>query len=141
MRWLNAKSIEELKQYGSIKLLRQDITEFMGEKHTIKGRSYEEIFKRIVEFKEVSTKLVRLTRNDYFVSDSDKYIFYLVELDGEDRFNKLQLTDTQFRERKAAKKWRDNIAKVIHPDCCHHPKANEAMNELTMLYDMMKGER
>ena len=73
------------------------------------------------------------------MTEACEYIFYLVELDGKLRMDKLGITPTLFSNKKTAKRWRDRISKVIHPDCCHHQRASEAMAELNQLYNQMTG--
>ncbi len=73
----------------------------------------------------------------YFVSESARLIFALVELDGECRQKVLGLTHAHYRDAEMAKQWRNRIAMQIHPDVSHHPKANDAANELAMMYKEM----
>ena len=79
----------------------------------------------------------RVNDSDYFTSLASEYIFYLTELDGQLRMNKLNIKSTHFSDQRQAKSWRDKISKVIHPDLCHHQKASEAMAQLNDLYNQM----
>lgn len=74
---------------------------------------------------------------DYFVSEPARLIYALVELDGESRQRALGVTQAHYREADLAKQWRNKIAMQIHPDVSHHPKAEEAANELTMMFKEM----
>jgi len=78
-----------------------------------------------------------LAENDYFVSESARLIYSLVELDGESRQRALGLTQAHYRDAELAKQWRNRIAMQIHPDVSHHPKAHDAANELAMMYKEM----
>ena len=51
-----------------------------------------------------------------FISKQAEYIYYLTELDGKTRNNKLGLTDIHYESKKEAKKWYKNIARLVHPD-------------------------
>ena len=88
-----------------------------------------------------SKKIKEITTpsEQYFISPSIEYIFYLVELDGEIRMNKLNITSKLFKDKKEAKSWRDKISKLIHPDVCPHAKSSEAMMKLNELYQQMTG--
>lgn len=74
---------------------------------------------------------------DYFVSEPARLIYALVELDGESRQRALGVTQAHYREGDLAKQWRNKIAMQIHPDVSRHPKAHEAANELTMMFNEM----
>lgn len=76
-------------------------------------------------------------RDGYFNSEADKYIFYLLELSGEERMKHLKIYKSLYINKKEAKKWYTNIAKIIHPDVCKDAKAADAMSELRSIYDKM----
>lgn len=164
MDWMNASSIEELKKLGKFKDVREKIKQDIDSDKMIKisGRGWKELYQSIQSFKEIVSKLTsnQLTNysiskniekivmpaekeivmtNDYFVTQSCEYIFYLVELEGKLRMDKLGIVPSLFSNQKSAKKWRDKISKAIHPDHCSHEKANEAMAELNALYHQMIG--
>jgi len=42
-----------------------------------------------------------------------------------------------YSDKIAAKRWRDYIVKLIHPDRCKNEKAGEALVELNQLYEDM----
>ena len=75
--------------------------------------------------------------NKYFISKASEYIFYLVELDGKERMEKLKVTRKHYSNKKVAKEWRDNIAKEIHPDVCKIKDAEKAIAKLNQLYSGM----
>ena len=158
---MNASSIEELKKLGKFKEVREKIKQDIDADKMIKisGRGWKELYQSIQKFKETISKLQgqdssvvnhpkemiplnkQWTTNtkDYFTTQDCEYIFYLVELDGKLRMDKLGITPTLFANKKAAKQWRDKISKAIHPDYCRHEKANEAMAQLNALYHQMTG--
>lgn len=75
--------------------------------------------------------------DEYFKSKEAELIFYLVELDGELRMKKLGITRQHTRNLATAKKWRNDIAQLIHPDVSNHPKAAQAFSVLTEMYEQM----
>ena len=74
---------------------------------------------------------------NYFKSESDRYIFCLLELSGEQRMKQLKIYKSLYINRNAAKEWYYEIARSIHPDTCKNKKASEAMAELTSIYNKM----
>ena len=77
--------------------------------------------------------------DDYFVSHQARLIYALVELEGEGRQRALGLTPAHYRSPEMARQWRNDVAKLIHPDVCHHPKAHAAADELENVYREMTG--
>lgn len=73
----------------------------------------------------------------YFKSRIHRYIFALVELDGESRQRVLDINEALYNDKEKAKTWRDNIVKLIHPDCCKIEGADRAMSKLNELYSRM----
>lgn len=159
--WLNVKSLEELKRLGNFNEIRAEIKNFGGKTIHVSGRSWGELLESIKDFKDVINKLnlsdsqdvvVEVTpsassksnvfatsNSDYFIDRASEYIFYLTQLDGESRMNKLGITATHFSSKRKAKTWRDHISKVIHPDVCKHVHASDAMAQLNDLYNQMVG--
>lgn len=158
---MNVSSTEELKKLGKFKEVREKIKQDIDADKMIKisGRSWNDLYQSIQKFKGIISKLQGqesllvnhpketipsdnqqiLNAKGYFTRQDCEYIFYLVELDGKLRMDKLGITPTLFSSQKAAKKWRDKISKAIHPDHCSHEKANEAMAQLNALYHQMTG--
>lgn len=77
---------------------------------------------------------------DYFSSKVDKYIFALTELDGTNRQKILGITPLHYRNREFANKWKKEVALVLHPDKCDHPKAKEAWEIMNNIYSEMVSE-
>lgn len=159
--WLKVKNAEELKQLGKFNEVRAEIKKFGGKTIRVSGRSWDELFTSIQSFQKVLQELnlsecknvvdeVRVSSssentneivsdNDYFTNQASEYIFYLTQLDGEARMSKLGITSTHFSSQQKARKWRDKISKVIHPDVCKHVHASGAMAQLNDLYNQMVG--
>jgi hypothetical protein len=75
--------------------------------------------------------------SNYFKSKEDEYIFYLVELDGELQQEKLNIDLSLYKDKAKAKRWRNEIIKIIHPDTNRHPNVNDATAKLNTLYGRM----
>lgn len=79
----------------------------------------------------------RREEDDYFVSESARLIYALVEMDGKCRQRALGLTQAHYSDGDLAKQWRNQIAKKIHPDVSRHRQANDAANELAEMFKEM----
>ena len=77
---------------------------------------------------------------DYFKSESHRIIYALVELGEGYRVKELDVDISHYKDAAKAKQWRNNIAKLIHPDHCDHPKAGLAIQELNKMFIGMIGE-
>ncbi len=144
LNFLKADSIEELKSYGSLKEVRNEFEQLLGcEDIKFKMNTWENMYKSI----RVIQKLLNINggikyssdKEDdlYFKGTAEKYIYYLLELQGDERLKKLGVNKMHYVDKEIAAKWKKNIAKVIHPDNCHHIKAKEAMETLNKLYGEM----
>lgn len=166
MDWINVKSVDDLRNFKTLKNARieinKDIKEFFKKKKCkdkninemikITSNSWKGLFDKIVVFREflneftvskneistIETKEINEGESSkYFICDEYEYIFYLLELDGKERANKLKITRECYSDKKVAKKWRDNIAKKLHPDKCKHEDAACAVAKLNQLYEDM----
>lgn len=77
------------------------------------------------------------SKDDYFHSDIEKYIFALTQLDGTNRQKILGITSLHYKNSELAHKWKKEMATKLHPDICSHPKAKEAWNIMNELYGEM----
>ena len=154
MEWMNVSSVEELKKMGKFRevssLIKNDVKD-TGIK--ISGRGWNDLWKSIEQFKDCIDKFCPKQKHEaeqieiveqtteatiYFNSKASEYIFYLIELDGDIRMKKLGITNVHFKNKRLAKKWREQISKAIHPDVCQHPYATQAMSKLNELYNQME---
>ena len=108
-----------------------------------------DIFDRVISFLKIlpktQIKLKEINKSvspstDYFSSKVDKYIFALTELDGKNRQKILGITLLHYRDKELANKWKKEVALVLHPDKCDHPKAKEAWDIMNNIYSEMVGE-
>ena len=146
MNWLYVESLEELKSLGKFRDVCKKIKEDVGENIKVTGRSWADLYKNIVSFREIIEKISKDNKHhekenteEYFISKIDEYIFYLLELEGELRMKKLGINKSHFTNKKKAKQWRDKISKEIHPDKSDHEKSEEAMAKLNSIYEAMIG--
>lgn len=124
---------------------------------SVKSNSWDGLYQKIIVLREVIsyindnaiiknsdvvTKVEsqgEIDESAYFKNKEAEYIFYLLELDGKQRSEKLNITMKCYSNKKEAKIWRDSIAKIIHPDICKDQRANEAICKLNQLYEDMVG--
>jgi hypothetical protein len=108
-----------------------------------------DIFDRVISFLEILPKTkIKLKKiqnivapsDDYFSSKVDRYIFALTELDGANRQKILGITPLHYRNREFANKWKKEVALLLHPDKCDHPKAKEAWEIMNNIYSEMISE-
>ena len=90
---------------------------------------------------KVTLKNIFTNSNDeYFTSKIDRYIFALTELDGTNRQKILGITPLHYKNSKLANTWKKEIAFLLHPDKCSHPKAKEAWAIMNDIYSEMVSE-
>lgn len=159
------KRLGKIKQ--TILVIKKDIEKLFNDKKSIdknivsmlsvKSNSWIGLYQKIVALREVICYLNdnviiknpgdtnkgedqhKNNESVYFNSKEAEYIFYLLELDGKHRADKLNITMKCYSNKNEAKIWRDSIAKVIHPDKCKNERANEAICKLNQLYGDMVG--
>lgn len=151
------RTIEELKKIGNIKKLRKELKELVGDNIKIKTKSWKDLLESIEALKRVAELINKIDSTQkeksleetgekqksekeqdlYFKGEAEKYIFYLLELDGKARLDKLGVNKIHYSKKEIAFKWRNEIAKKIHPDSCVNKMAEKAMNELNYLYREM----
>lgn len=78
-----------------------------------------------------------ITGDPYFKTEAAKIIFYLVELDGEERMKRLNITRNHYYSKELARAWMSSIQRIVHPDVCDHPYAAKATHNLIELYKSM----
>jgi hypothetical protein len=142
---LSIQSVSDLKKLGSYKDVRRHLQEKLTRKLQIKSRGWKDLYEiiemlRSINAARISPNNLPNKNNDkqenfYFKSEVDQFIYALVELSGELQLKALGLNKSHFRDSKKAKQLRNTIAHKIHPDICNHPKAKDAMNKLTKLFN------
>lgn len=151
MKWYEANSIEELKEIGTLRKVKieinKDIRKLTGKKNLdgfikMGSNSWRGQYDKILSLKKIinvfnNSVQANEDNSSYFKSRADKYIFCLLELSGEERMKQLKIYRSLYINKDAAREWYMNIAKNIHPDICNSEKAQEAMAELTSIYNKM----
>lgn len=121
----------------------------------ITARGWKDLYRKIGVFKDIVYKLTdkevniknksisECSEEDYnsyyFKSSSDELIFYILELSGKKRNEKLGVKESYYKNSDEAKKWRNNILKKIHPDISNNPNASEAIIRFEQLYELISG--
>ncbi|MGL4335401.1 MAG: hypothetical protein ACRCST_00805 [Turicibacter sp.] len=155
MDWTHVTSEVELRKLGSYQVIKNQIMYDVEGLIKIKSRGWSELYDQVVALQELAyhilepeikelnvfrsevSKAELITKPDYFNSQEDAYIFYLLELEGSARTKKLGINKSFYHHEERAKQWYREIVRVIHPDVCHHPKAELAMLNLNELYKKM----
>lgn len=144
MNFFNAKSVEDLKQYGKLSEIRTNISNILGQDVKFKSNTWQTLYSSIISLKKIARYISGgndvgfVNSNDlYFKGEAERYIFLLLELDGKQRLDKLGVHRIHYGRKDIAEKWRNEIAKIIHPDICSHLQAQKAMAELNEMYKEM----
>lgn len=155
MRWIDAKSPEELKVLGSFQAVKREISKdikIITEKKEITkyinlgSNSWSGLYVKIQDLKKISQSIenekpksikIEIIPEDYFKSDAHKYIFYLLELEGKERISKLKINKSHYKNKDIARLWYRDIVKKITPDKVKGKYVAEAMIELNSIYNKM----
>jgi hypothetical protein len=130
---ISAQSIDSLKKLGSYRDVRKLLQEKLTGRLQIKARGWKDLYEILEILRGIDTQIQQDI--PYFKSEADQLIYALVELSGEPQLKALGLNRAHFRDAKKAKQLRNSIAHQIHPDKCTHPRAQDAMNKLTKLFN------
>lgn len=142
MKWINVNSVEELKALGRFNTIKKEINEDLLNKVNISGRGWDELYSNIVQFKFLIENVNKAMQNEnnfnsYFYSQGHEYIYYLVELSGDLKNVNLGINKNLYTNKKKAKEWKDKITKKIINEATDHPRLNEALEELNIIYQSM----
>jgi hypothetical protein len=131
------------------------IQELLSDKVRIKARSWSDLWDIINTLRTLASEInsqqkdlktnenqgeASDTNSGYFKSESHRIIYALVELGEGYRVKELKVDMSHYKDTAKARQWRNNIAKLIHPDHCDHPKAGLAIQELNKMFIGMIGE-
>jgi len=142
-----AKTVDELKKIGKLAEIRMVLKAKAAELGIkVNTGSWILTFESIQKYNELAGNKGKVVPsgsvdagfNDlYFKSEAAKTIFYLLVMSGEARTDYLGIDERLYEDASAARKWRDRLIKIVHPDNCDHPKAQEAVKEITRIYGRM----
>ncbi|EJG0635987.1 hypothetical protein C4G38_RS23400 [Vibrio parahaemolyticus] len=137
MKWNDIKTVNDLKKLGTFNQVKKIINDDLDGCAHVRARSWESLLKTIEKIRSVFGNNAEEIWVDGFVSEEQKYIFCLVELDGENRLKLLGVSGLHYANKDVAKKWRNKIYQKIHPDKYTDPRTNQAVVILDKLYEEM----
>ena len=138
MKWSECKSIEELKKLGSFKSVKEMIKRDLKGELNLTGRSWSELLIKITLLSDIfRDNQKNEIWYDGFISEVDKYIFCLLNLDGRNRQNNLGVSVLHYKNKEIAKSWYKKIVQKIHPDKCSDNRAVTAMKVLDEMFKEM----
>jgi hypothetical protein len=129
-------SVQELQSFGKYRAVRKAMQDRIGKSLRHYGRGWKDLYQMLEVIRTLGN--VQPTAA-YFTSEPARYIYALVELDGAYRLKELGILKHHYFNKEKARRWRDQIAKVIHPDVCLHPQASAAFAKLDDLYQEITG--
>lgn len=151
MNFLQATTLKELQACGSFKDIRHSMQDLLGKRLNLKARGWKDLLEIIQHLRSFTssqpTSSLQMSKEIdlsdetslYFKSEAARIIYALVQLDGEQRLKELKIDRSYYRDTEKAKKWRNEVAKLIHPDRCKHPQAALATNKFTEIFENMIG--
>lgn len=134
------QTLDDLRKLGKFHDAKAAIQARLGPHVRVSARGWTDLLKAVESVRSATESGAVTCSPGYFSSTVHEHIFYLVELDGELRLQKLGVGMRHFKDKATAKSWRDALAKELHPDRCPHPRAAAAMSELNKLYTTMSGD-
>jgi len=140
MKWYECSNESDLKKIGSFSDVKKIIYHDLKGKINITARSWRKLYEKINLMQDLffHSKLGELSF-DGFVSETQKYLFCLTQIDGKNRQKNLGVSGLHYRNIDLAKKWKRKIVQKIHPDKCADPRAKDAMLILeNMFLEMTK---
>lgn len=158
MEWLRVQSVAELQELSKVRgkrslnnirrIIKADLRNYVietgikdksaQEMISITSNSWDGLYNKICLFRNMIDSYSN-SNIDYFKSKEDELIFYILEMDGKRRSEKLGITRKCFLNKEEARKWKNNILKSIHPDKVSHKYSNEAVAEINQLFEEMVG--
>jgi hypothetical protein len=150
MNWLQATTTKELQSCGSFRDIRNNTQDFLGKRLRLRVRGWKNLLEVVEHLRSFSispdstaileaSEEINFLDGDslYFKSEATRIIYALVKLDGDQRLKELKIDKSYYRDSEKAKKWRNQIAKLIHPDRCDHPQSAVAANKLSEIFNNM----
>ncbi|MDM8558934.1 hypothetical protein [Candidatus Parabeggiatoa sp. HSG14] len=137
MKWYECNSINQLKELGSFREVKKIInTDFEG-KFVLKSRGWSNLLEKINFLSNIFGKSNNKVWHDGFISETEKYLFCLLELDGKNRQRILGVNGLHYKNTEIAKRWKRKIIQKIHTDKCSDSRAPAAMQVLEEMYQEM----
>ncbi|MGL4737244.1 MAG: hypothetical protein ACRCW2_07265 [Cellulosilyticaceae bacterium] len=138
INWQEVQSVDDLKKWGTFKCVKEKVNESLAPLKS-QARGWEELYQFIKTYsaKRIPEKDEKTYTSAYFSSEASEILFYLLELDGEQRLKRLGVTKLHYKDKKYANEWKKKMMKAIHPDQSTHIKATEGTIELNKMYEEM----
>lgn len=133
MKWLKAQTVDELKKMGTLQEVSKQVRRDCRGAININTDNWNSLFESI--------KLLRLivreideTNEENFTSKGSQYIFYLTELEGKERKEKLNVRRRLYANRTMATEWKNQIEKEIISEEIDSKIVQKAISILNQLY-------
>lgn len=133
MKWFECTTKEDLERIGSYETIKNEIECDFDKTIEVKAGNLHVLFKTIEKIKKIFYK----EKDEFFCSETKKFIFALTELDGKNRQKILEVTSLHYKNKDIADQWKKKIASKIHEDRCKLPKAKDAWDVLMEMYKEM----
>jgi len=141
---LACQSVDELRSVAKLAPIRSVLQEALDARYSFRLKlNFRNSWRNLyAALGDVRPLIQGAGTNDssYFVSEPARVIHALLELDGENRIRALGISDREYRDKDAAKRWYKSLAQRIHPDICQHPLAEEASAKLRSIYEEVVGD-
>ena len=132
MNLTEARTTADLEELGSIDEVRHQLAEIV-QPLRVDGASYDEL---LAVVRTLQDKWLGF-RKGPFVSSQAEYVFYLTELDGSVRNQRLGITDAHYHDQKLAKQWFRSMRNLVHSD---KGGDDRAFRKLKDLYEVMTAQ-
>ncbi|MGL4991485.1 MAG: hypothetical protein ACRCYE_14565 [Sarcina sp.] len=136
---INLKSSSWAGLYDRICIFKDMINTFSSNKAYVVNENLSELESNKEEKYNDVEAIKEIREIEYFKSEEDRLLFYILEMDGKKRSENLGITRSCFLSKKNAQKWRNEISKKVHPDKTNNPKAQKAAAKINQLYKEMIG--
>jgi hypothetical protein len=134
MKFEDLKTIETIDQLNKLETVEK-IAEIINAEICplkINPTSYEDILDVINKLKVNWIKLSEIKVFD----EMTKYVFYLTELEGEQRNKKIGIVEDMYSDEKKAKAWYRRLSKIVHPDK-NNGEGDVAFKILSEIYNVL----
>lgn len=129
MKLNDVNSVEDLKKVGTVSEIVQKIQNIVKPLF-VKAETYDDLFEIICCLQKNWLPMVK----GPFISKQSEYIYYLTQLEGQQRNKAIGLTDDLYDDTELAKKWFKSLSQLVHPDKGGDPTA---FNVLRQLYEVI----
>lgn len=126
---MSISSEEDLNKLGSVDDIVQDINKKISPLKIV-AETYADLFQSIKSLQENWLPF----KTGYFINERDRYIYILLNHEGEDREKLLGIDDSIYKNKKLAKRWFNKIAHILRADINDREDATAAFKTLREIY-------